>query len=73
MRYDTISHDMNSKYTLKSLGKTCLTLNSPSVMDLEHFIDSFLALLSNQVPSLWPPVARLANVFDFWRVLISML
>ena len=42
-------------------------------MDLEHFMESFLARLSNQVPSLCPPVARLANVFDFCRVLISMV
>ena len=42
-------------------------------MDLEHFIDSFLARRSNQVPSRCPPVARLANVLDFWRVFISIL
>ena len=45
----------------------------PSVIDLEHFIESFLALRSNHVPSLWPPVARLENVFDFCSVLISMV
>ena len=51
----------------------CYITSLPSVMDLEHFIDSFLARLSNQVPSLWPPVARLAKVFDFCRVFISIL
>ena len=36
-------------------------------------MDNFLALLSNQVPSLCPPVARLENVFDFCNDLISMV
>ena len=44
----------------------------PSVIDLEHFMESFLALLSNHVPSLWPPEARLANVLDFCSVFISI-
>ena len=41
--------------------------------DFEHFMEIFLALLSNHVPSLCPPEARLAKVLDFWRVLISIL
>ena len=45
----------------------------PSVIDLEHFIESFLARLSNHVPSLWPPVAKLENVLDFCSVLISIV
>ena len=60
------------EYTRKYYITALCANNSPSVIDLEHFIESFLALLSNQVPSLWPPVARLAKVFDFCRVLISM-
>ena len=51
----------------------CYITSLPSVMDLEHFIDSFLARLSNQVPNLCPPVARLANVLDFCRVFISIV
>ena len=35
-------------------------------------MDSFRARLSNQVPSRWPPVARLEKVLDFWRDLISI-
>ena len=45
----------------------------PRVIDLEHFIESFLARRSNQVPSRCPPVAKLENVFDFCRVLISIV
>ena len=45
----------------------------PRVIDLEHFIESFLARRSNQVPSRCPPVARLEKVFDFCRVLISIV
>ena len=45
----------------------------PNVMDLEHFIEIFLARRSNQVPSLCPPLARLEKVFDFCIVFISML
>ena len=41
--------------------------------DFEHFMEIFLALLSNHVPSLCPPEARLAKVLDFWRVFISIL
>ena len=37
-------------------------------MDFEHFMESFLALLSNQVPSLCPPVARLEKVLDFCKL-----
>ena len=37
----------------------------PRVIDLEHFIESFLARRSNQVPSRCPPVAKLEKVFDF--------
>ena len=51
----------------------CYITSLPSVMDLEHFIDSFRARLSNQVPSLCPPVARLAKVLDFCRVFISIV
>ena len=43
------------------------------MIDLEHFMDSFLALRSNQVPSRCPPLARLENVLDFCNVLISIL
>ena len=60
------------EYTRKYYITALCANNSPRVIDLEHFIESFLALLSNQVPSLWPPVARLAKVLDFCRVLISM-
>lgn len=41
--------------------------------DFEHFIEIFLALLSNHVPSLCPPEAKLAKVLDFCSVFISML
>ena len=51
----------------------CVVSCLPRVMDFEHFMLSFLARRSNQVPSLWPPVAREENVFDFWRVLISIV
>ena len=64
-----------SDTTMAGLGTTeaqCKITSLPSVIDLEHFIESFRARLSNQVPSLWPPVARLAKVFDFWRVFISI-
>ena len=42
-------------------------------MDFEHFMDNFLALRSNHVPSLCPPVARLENVLDLAKDLISMV
>ena len=48
-------------------------VNLPRVMDLEHFMESFLALLSNQDPIFWPPVDRDENVLDFCKTLISMM
>ena len=42
-------------------------------MDLEHFMDIFLALLSNQEPNFCPPDDKDEKVLDFWRSLISML
>ena len=56
----------------------CLDFKTlPSVMDLEHFIDNFLALRSNQ----WPmeeverllTAERLERVVDFCNTLISMM
>ena len=63
----------NSMCTFNDFFKYQQSLNLPRVMDLEHFMDSFLARLSNQVPSLCPPDARLANVLDFCKVFISMV
>jgi hypothetical protein len=40
-------------------------------MDLLHFMEIFLARRSNQVPSLWPPVASELKVLDFCRLLMS--
>ncbi len=53
----------------------------PRVMDLEHFMESFLALRSNQEPRFelgffFVDVTtpdRLENVFDFWSILMSMV
>ena len=64
---------MTFNYNKWSEKFTVWTLDLPRVMDLEHFMDSFLARLSNQVPSLCPPEARLANVFDFCKVFISIV
>ena len=59
--------------------------NSPSVMDLEHFMESFLALRSNHEPRLLPGLFfglvtgtpttpdRLENVLDFCSILMSIL
>ena len=45
----------------------------PSVIDFEHFIDNFLALLSNHDPSFWPPVDKDEKVFDFCITFKSIL
>ncbi len=45
----------------------------PNVIDLEQRMDIFLARRSNQVPSFWPPDARLEKVLDFCIVLISIV
>ena len=46
----------------------------PNVIDFEHFIDIFRALLSNHEPILSPPdESEEAKVFDFCRLLISII
>ena len=58
--------------------------DSPSVMDLEHFMESFLALRSNQEPRLLPgnlffglltgtTPDRLEKVLDFCSIFMSIL
>jgi hypothetical protein len=53
------------------MGIMGCSLGLPNVMDLLHFMEIFLARRSNQVPSLWPPVASELKVLDFCRLLMS--
>lgn len=49
-------------------------LRNANVIDFEHFMDIFLALRSNQEPIFSPPdESDEVNVFDFWRLLISIM